>query len=156
MKTVEANDFSATAQSALERMAFVFVEPSPELHGEVLAESHFHAQVEIVGEDGNTTLGVSATNEFICEVAGAMMGIDATEIDVDEHGPATVSELSNVLGGELIMAMGGGDSAMRLGLPRAVDDESAGQLADACAHGGQVVVLQSENGHVLIAWHEHR
>ncbi len=156
MNIVAANDFSATAQSALERMAFVFVEPSPETHGEVLAAARHHAQVEIVGEYGHATLGGSATDGFIAEVAASMMGLESSDVDADEHGPPTVAELANVFGGELVMAMGGGDTAMRLCLPRAVDDEAAGQLADACVDGGQVVVLRSEGGLVMIAWREHR
>lgn len=153
MSSLTANDFLSTAARALERMAFVIAEPGGQTAGEVLARASHHAQIDICSDSCNAWLMVSATTGFVAEVAAGMMGMDPAEIDVDEHGDATVAELANVLGGELVMALGGAESPMRLGLPVPLDDETAGQRLDAVAGGeaGWSCVLQADSGQLLLA-----
>lgn len=161
MSTITATDFQATAANALERMAFVITEPGLETAGEVLANAGYSALIEITGEEpGDVTpayLVVSATRGFVGEVAAGMMGMDPGEIDVDEHGEATVAELANILGGELVMAMGGDERPLRLGLPQSVTDEAAGTRIDAVADGkhGWTCVLKSESGLLLVGCRTH-
>ena len=156
MSTITATDFQATASNALERMAFVITEPGVETAGEVLANAGYNALIEITGEEPGDAprafLVVSATRGFVGEVAAGMMGMDPGEIDVDEHGEATVAELANILGGELVMAMGGAERPLRLGLPQSVTDEVAGTRIDAIADGkrGWTCVLKSESGLLLV------
>ncbi|MCA8974236.1 MAG: hypothetical protein KDC98_05910 [Planctomycetes bacterium] len=153
MKTVLSEDFQEIAVQALERMAFVFVEPGTETPGEVLARPIVSSRILIQGDAGAFTLCVSATHDFLAEVAGAMMGVDAEEIDADEHGQSTLNELANVLGGELVMAMGGDTDPYRLGLPDAITDEEVGLLADASIEVGTCLVLQSDSGgSMLLSW----
>jgi hypothetical protein len=87
---------------------------------------------------------------MIREVAAGMMGLDETEIDVDDHGRATVAELANILGGELIMLLTSGDAQMALSLPQEADDELAGSCLDAAMHRGIRCVLGSDNGRLLV------
>jgi len=153
MNAVGAEAFAEVAVRALERMAFVFTEPSDQGPGEVLAHPVVSAQVPIEREALLLRLCVTATHDFLGEVASAMLGLEQSEIDVDEHGTATVSELANVLGGELLMAMGGGEEPLRLGLPVLVTDEAAGALADASLAHGTTLVLQTDTGGILmLSW----
>lgn len=157
MTTTNAVDFLVTAAAALERMAFVITEPGSETAGEVLAQACCHAVTEIVGDSHRTWLAVSATHGFVAEVAASMMGVDPDEIDVREHGGATVGELANVFGGELVMAMGGDETPLRLGLPQVLDDVAARARVDELAGGGcgWTCVLKSEAGLLLVACRTH-
>jgi CheY-specific phosphatase CheX len=157
MTTTNAVEFLATAASALERMAFVITEPGPETSGEVLVQPCWHASIEISGDEHRAWLVVSATRGFVAEVAASMMGMEPDEIDADEHGEATVAELANVLGGELVMAMGGDVTPLRLSLPHQLDDHGAMARIDEIAGSdrGWTTVLKSESGLLLIACRTH-
>ena len=157
MSTISATDFVQTAATALERMAFVVSEPATETAGEVLAQSGCNALVEISGDSHRAWLVVAATRGLVCEVAAGMLGMDPAEIDVDEHGEAVVSELANILGGELVMAMGGEETALRLGLPQGLDDAAIGARIDEIAGNdlGWTCVLRSESGLLLVACRIH-
>jgi CheY-specific phosphatase CheX len=148
---VTKDEFLAKAQNALERMAFVITEQSQRSIGEALANTAFHAMVSVEGEQGGVLLLVSASPGFVTEVASGMMGLDPSELDADEHGASAVTELANILGGELVMAMGGDEMPLRLGLPSSLDDASAGSMADRAATGGWAGTLQSDAGELLVA-----
>lgn len=149
---VTADSFAGLVALALERMAFVITEGIDQTAAEVLVKAAAHAAIEIKGS-GRYVLCVSATPGLVREVASGMMGTEADEIDVDDHGRATVGELANILGGELIMLLTSGDGQMALGLPRDVTDEEAGQLLDRAAEGGITCVLGSDAGSLLVAVH---
>lgn len=157
MATLTAADFLATAANALERMAFVITEPATETAGEVLAHPCCQAVIEITGDEHRAWLAVAATHGVVAEVAAGMMGMDPGEIDVDEHGEATVGELANVFGGELVMAMGGQDVPLRLSLPQALGDDQMGARIDELAGGehGWTCVLKAETGLLLVACRTH-
>jgi hypothetical protein len=126
-------------------------EPVDQTAAEVLVKAVAHAVIEINGQPA-LRVCVSATAGMVREVASGMMGMDSDEIDVDDHGRATVGELANILGGELVMLLTNGDEAMALGLPRDATDEEAGELLDrANARSGFCCVLGSESGSLLVA-----
>lgn len=152
MNAVTADSFAGLVALALERMAFVITEAVDQTAAEVLVKAAAHAAIEIKGSE-RYVLCVSATPGLVREVASGMMGMDADEIDVDDHGRATVGELANILGGELIMLLTNGDGQMALGLPRDVTDEEAGQLLDRAADRGFSCVLGSDAGTLLVAVH---
>jgi len=152
MNAVTADSFAGLVALALERMAFVITEPVDQTAAEVLVKAAAHAAIEIRGSE-RYVLCLSATPGLVREVASGMMGMDADEIDVDDHGRATVGELANILGGELIMLLTNGDGQMALGLPRDVTDEEAGQLLDRAADQGFSCVLGSDSGTLLVAVH---
>lgn len=150
MNTVSAETFGDLVALALERMAFVITEPLEQTPAEVLVKAAAHAAIDATGAE-HYVVCVSATPGMVREVASGMMGMDADEIDVDDHGRATVAELANILGGELIMLLTSGDSQMSLALPRDVDDDEAGNLLDHAIQRGFVVVVGSEAGSLLVS-----
>lgn len=157
MTTLTAENFQATAANALERMAFVFTEPATETVGEALAQCTTHASIEITGDSQRAWIVVSASHDFLAEVAASMMGVEQDEIDIDEHAEATVHELANVLGGELVMALGGADTPLRLSLPATLDDAGVNERIDEIAtrEHGWTTVLKAESGFLLIACRSH-
>lgn len=152
MNVITSDTFTGLVAIALERMAFVITEPAEVTAAEVLVDAAAGAAVDISnGEAGpGRTILVVATAGMVREVAAGMMGVGADEIDVDEHALATVSELANILGGELIMLLTGGDEQLSLGLPRQVSDEAAGALVDRADAEGFSVVLGCDEGRLLV------
>lgn len=150
MNAVTADSFAGLVGVALERMAFVVTEPSEQTPAEVLVKAAAHAVIEL-GGPAHYVVAVSATAGMVREVAAGMMGMDSEEIDVDDHGRATVGELANILGGELVMLLTNGDEPMALGLPRDATDEEAGELLDRAIARGFCCVLGSEAGSLLVA-----
>jgi CheY-specific phosphatase CheX len=148
MGTVTSDSFCGLVIQALERMAFVLAEPIELTPGEVLASCVAHAAIDLDGETPYR-LCVAATPGMVREIAAGMMGIDAEEIDVDEHAAATVAELANVLGGELIMLLTSGVAAASLGLPSPVDGDAVGAVLDDPADGF-AFVLGGDAGQLLV------
>jgi CheY-specific phosphatase CheX len=148
MNAVTVDSFAGLVAQALERMAFVLAEPSPLTPGELLATSAAHAIVQI-DTATSALLSVSATSGMVREIAAGMLGLEAEEIDVDEHAAATVAELANVLGGELTMLLTAGDEPSRLGLPREASSAEVETLLDGAGDGFRIA-LGSDSGALLI------
>lgn len=154
MATIRSESFASTIATALERMAFVITEPSPETPGEVLAIAEYHSLIELDSEHHEAFVVLSASPGFLQEVAAGMLGLDPSEVDASEHGEAVIKELANILGGEVIMALGGAQSPYRLGLPEMIDDATTNARMDTVEEaGGFAVVLASETGRLLVAGH---
>lgn len=149
MLTVSTENLDGLVTGALERMAFVFCEPTDMTGGEVLALAAAHASIELRGAT-NYVVTVTATPGLIQEVASGMMGCDADEIDVDDHGRATVAELANIFGGELVMQLGTESDGLLIGLPRDMDDEEAGSVLDSASDGGLCTIQSTEMGQLMV------
>jgi CheY-specific phosphatase CheX len=149
MEAVAAMNVADVVARALERMAFVVVAPSAVTVGEVLARGSVHAGIELRGTT-SLRLQISATDGLVREIAAGMLGCDESEVDLDEHGGATVAELANVIGGELVMGLTASDESMTIGLPRELGDEEAGDWSDRASREGLVVVLGNGGGVLLV------
>ena len=149
MLTVSSDNLQGVVSNALERMAFVFCEPTELTGGEVLALAAAHASIELRGAC-NYVVTVSATSGLIQEVASGMMGCEPEEIDVDDHGRATVAELANIFGGELVMQLSSEEEGLLIGLPRELDDEEAGRNLDAAASTGVCSIHATDLGQLMV------
>lgn len=149
MNTVISDSFAGLVTIALERMAFVSVDREDVTPAEALVGCSAHARIDLDG-DQRFAVSLSATPGMIRDVASGMMGIDSEEIDADEQGQATVGELANVVAGELIMLLTGGDEPMTLGLPRSASDAEVGALLDDRAGDGCELVFGSDAGRLLV------
>lgn len=149
MSTVTSDRLQDLVTNALERMAFVFTEESDVTAGEVMALARSHAIIELRGVVSHVVT-VSATEGIVQEIASGMMGCEPDEIDVDDHGSATVAELANVFGGELVMQLSCDQEGLMIGLPSDLEDEDAGRMVDRAAVQGLIVVSGSEAGHLVV------
>lgn len=154
MQTVIGTEFLEVVMVALERMAFVLTGPSRATPQDALPACRHAAWLPIATPAGACGLLVAASDGLLAEVAGGMLGEDADQVDVARHGGATVAEIGNVLGGELVVAMGGQQLPLRLGLPVELTREEAAArlaalLADPASYAG---VLQGDTGQLLVAF----
>ena len=147
MNSVTADSFAGLAVLALERMAFVVTEPGTEPAADVMASCLAHAIVEMRGAE-NRTLALGLSAEMVRDVASGMMGVEPDEIHPVDHARATADELANVLAGELVMLLTGGDAQVSLGLPREASAAEVAALLEA--EGATRIVLASENGRALL------
>lgn len=150
MDVITATGFARVVAQALERMAFVVVEPGDEAPAQVVSACTSHAAIDVRGVRGYE-LCVSATPDLVREVASGMLGVEADEVDADRHGQATVGELANVFAGELMMLLTGGDLDMWLGLPHDVPAAIAAAIAEQASADGFCVVVGSGTGRLLLA-----
>ncbi len=150
MDSVAADSFAGLVALALERMAFVVTEPAaePAAH-DVLGACVAHAIVDLRGSE-NYTLAVGATPEMVREIASGMMGVEPEEIEPGDHGRATVDELANVLAGELVMLLTGGDDQVRSTLPHAAAVADVAALLGGDGAGGLRAVFSSNGGHLVV------
>lgn len=148
---VSGDILAGLVSNALERMMFVVVEPSDLTAGEMIACGVAHSSFDLHGTK-NYVVTVSATDGFVQEVASGMMGCELDEIDVDDHASATVSELANVFGGELVMMMADDDVDLMIGLPCLVTDEEVGSWVDRATANGLVCILGTDHGALMVSF----
>jgi hypothetical protein len=130
MSPMNENALSELVVEALERMAFLIVDAcdAEDLPGPF--DPTRRARIAITGvQDG--TVWLDADDGFVCELAAGLLGCDSDEVDPDTTGREALSELANIVGGSVVVALGGQDENYRLGLPELLDEG-----ADATPAGG--------------------
>jgi hypothetical protein len=105
---------------ALERIAFVITEPCDESDLPLPFSPTQRARISIGGV-GRATVWLEADDGFLCEFAAGLLGCDPDEVDPTAAGRDALSELANIIGGSVVVALGGTDREYRLGLPQALD-----------------------------------
>lgn len=104
--------------NALEATAFMITDSVSSIGEEPLA---YNSVISIRGEDQIMSIILSATGGFLEELASSMLGVDPSEIDEQIEGPQALSEFANILGGEVVMALGGAERSFTLSLPQPAD-----------------------------------
>lgn len=159
MATSLIDTFPRAVARALERMAFVIVQPAATPVDRVLPRCCDHARIGFHSDGARDDrrpavdgwLCVALTSGLVVEIAGGLLGLDKPSVAIAEHGPSTAQELANVLGGELVMALGGAERPIRLGLPQNVEATAAAQ--HFVPTGTRTTcVLQSAAGFLLVAF----
>lgn len=137
------------AALALERMAFVIAEPTDADPLHAIDDAPWRAAVTIDGEDQGF-VSIAATDGFVREVAAGMLGIEPDEVDLAQHGEATIMELANVLGGHAIHEGGGDESPLRLGLPLQPTAQEVHALVERAMAHGFAGVVATDSGRLVI------
>lgn len=106
--------FAARLIQALETLCLIVADPVDDWGG---FEFNRHASITISDNDVRGRLFVSSTDGMLSEIACGLLGVGPDEIDTEEIFPATVGELANIFGGELIQLLGGEDIPFRPGIP---------------------------------------
>ncbi|MFT4542766.1 MAG: hypothetical protein ACI841_003445 [Planctomycetota bacterium] len=129
-ETLSASQLSQIAMHALEATAFMIVDPVGELGNEPF---EYNSMINIQGAEHDIWLVLSASGGFLEELASSMLGLDPSEVDQEVEGPQALSELANILGGEVVMALGGAELSFNLSLPQSpVSDERLAHSQTTC------------------------
>ena len=124
---------------ALERMFFTSVDPVGTEAGE--ADLGTHATIEILGPVDRSEVVLSASDDFLRDLASSLLGVDHADVDLAEEGLQGLQELANVLCGEVIELLGGEERRISCSLPYQVEEPR---------DGGQLVLgFETDEGHAL-------
>ena len=106
---------------ALERTAFVLADAVDKDEAETCGNLSNHSRVNFTG-DVNGEVHLAATDGFLRELAASLLGIDASEIDLGTHGRDALCELTNIVGGSIILELGGDERPYEYGLPEVLEN----------------------------------
>jgi CheY-specific phosphatase CheX len=118
MKDLSKETIQDLVSHILETMAFVLVEPSDEA---VRPEELHHARISFYGPEESTDILLSASEGFLLELASSMLGMEPEEIDPGVEGVQALSELANVVCGEVVLSLGGETDVFSQGIPESLD-----------------------------------
>lgn len=142
MPEITAENLAELATQALERTAFMLVDPSEDADPGQLTR---HASISYTGDEGAGELYVSASEGFTLELASSLLGCEPDEIDVEEQGVDAVRELANILAGSVLTSIGGQEHAFRMGLPETVESHTNEDGCVSCA-------MDSMGEPLVISW----
>jgi len=123
VKELKPEEVESLTLGALERIAFVLADSVRE------AEATFdrHTRIEYAGNGESSQIQLSATDGFLIEFVSSLLGLEPESIEPAVQGQQALNELANIIAGEVIAKLGGGEIQFDLGLPSTI--ESA--IADA-------------------------
>jgi len=105
---------------ALERIAFLVVEPTDPNVTNDLPPAYASAKIDFDGFAMGTVV-VSASEGFLLEMASGILGVEPEDISVEVEGLDALREITNILGGEVLRALGGDDNPSKLSLPEVIN-----------------------------------
>ena len=104
---------SDAVTGVLESIAFVLAEPC-EVDDQEFSR---YARIQYSGPGEESEVVLSATDGFLCELASNLLGTDISEISVDVEGVQALTELANIVCGEVVLMLGSEEQVYSLGLP---------------------------------------
>lgn len=151
MKDLTNENVAELASSALASMAFMILDPANGVEG--TAMSH-HASIAYSSEDEQSEVFVSASDGFLSELASSMLGVEIEEVSMEEEGLPALTELANVLAGEVTRALGAESARFDVGIPELIDDcpepmstrEAVGCYLDSMGEMLRILVVRKEQG----------
>ena len=145
MSSINADQLTELVSTALERTAFVLVDPADED-----AEASFtparRSSLQLNGSDWTGVITLTADEGFLCELASSLLGVDEDEVELEEQGQDVILELANILAGSVSLLLGGDKTHIGLGLPELQDTTTPTPDADAST------MLEGESGFLKVQW----
>jgi CheY-specific phosphatase CheX len=99
---------------ALERTVFISTEPAPSQLSS--GQPTYSATIKFGGQ-ATGSLMLVATEGFARQLAAGFTCMSPGEVDLPTFGQDAMNELANIVGGQVVTALGGEHKAIRLGLP---------------------------------------
>lgn len=147
MNAVNTESLVDATISALERTAMVLAEPAEDTDG--YGSVSRYARVAYSGPS-HGTLTLCANDQFMCDLAASLLGVEPSEIDVDDQGVDALKEMANILGGSVIVAISGESCDYSLGLPEILADAGTSAAEEATANAKCVVT--ADDGLLQVLW----
>lgn len=144
MSNLTPGRLAELAAKALERTAFMMADQSP-IDPAVLASTNHIATIRYSGPSSGTVT-LRTTDGFLRGLAANLLGNEPEEIDLATCGDDAIRELTNIMGGSVILELGGRDCTYSLGLPQiALSSSSPAAIDRTCA-------LDCEGHPLFITW----
>lgn len=116
MNNLTPDRLAELTAKALERTAFMMADPVT-LDPDVFATANRSAIIRYNGpQSGVVTL--HTTDDFLRGLAANLLGLEPEAIDLASYGEDAIKELTNIVGGSVILELGGRDCTYSLGLPQ--------------------------------------
>ncbi len=144
MNTIDSNQLRMLLSESLERTAFVIVDPVEEDEISGLAPVDFHASIGYAGPSSGHVY-LSASTGFLTELASSILGCEPDEVRLESEGMDALTELANIVGGCVIVAIGGEQTPYALELPHTI-----ASLPDTA--GGVSCTVESMGERLTVTW----
>ena len=141
---IDREKLSELVCEALERTAMVFAEP---MEGDSPDGITRVARIIYEGEESGEMI-LAASDGFALELASSMLGEDEDAIAAGNEGALALAELANIVCGSVVVAIGGEQRAITLGLPEVADPASADGDGVRC-------VVESMGEPLVVTWRPH-
>ncbi len=147
MSEIGVQELNAVVARALERSAFVFVEPAAPGDLAVLPAAVCHARIRTSGSV-NGELHLGASEGFLRELAASLLGVEPGLVDPVKHGADALKEMANMIAGSVGLRCDGAERAFSLGLPEQSDRAGF----EAAARSGVATTLVTDGEPLRVAW----
>jgi len=147
MKTIDTSSLARMTVSMLERTAMVLAEPA-EPDAPQPPPTHF-ARIAYSGPSSGTVT-LAATDGFLRELASSLLGVEPAEISIESHGQDALREMTNIVGGSVLLALSGETCEYSLGLPALIPASEAAATKAATAHAECAVTTDA--GVLRVLW----
>jgi hypothetical protein len=149
MSTVDQTTLTNIIIIMLERTAMVLAEPASEDNA-TPPQARF-ACIKYRGPSEGA-LVLAATDGFLRELAGGLLGVEPAEVDLDRFGSDALKEMANIVGGSVILALSGEVCEYSLGLPEISQTQQTFPGVNQ-APGTRCAVV-AEGGPLWVTWHD--
>lgn len=132
MTSLTSERISELVVEALERTAFVLVDDvDVERAGELPSPTHC-VKISFSGAATGDVF-LAASEGFVVELASSILGVEPDEVDSAQEGADAISELTNIVGGSIILELGGDQNYIHYGLPMPIESDQLPDIADDTA-----------------------
>ena len=132
---------------ALERTAFVLAEAIDSDQATSLPQPSKFSRISYIGPTGGFVY-LAASEGFVCELAASILGVEHEDVDPSNEGEDAITELTNIVGGSVILELGGEKCEYSLRLPELIE---ASELPKT-DNNTQVCYVESEGELLKVIW----
>lgn len=111
---LETPQLERVVAGALERAAFVLTDPAEPQEAFSYDQ---HAHITYTSSDEEADVFLSASEGFLREVAASMLGLEEDDPALTAELGEALTELANILAGEIVVCLGGEEKRFVLGIP---------------------------------------
>lgn len=137
---------SEMAIEALERTAFVSAEPADQDFLDELDPCEWFTRIRYTGPV-NGSVYLAGSPGFMLGLASSLLGVEIEDVSIEKEGMDALRELTNIVGGSVVSALGGDHCKLSLGLPEIIEQSEF--PADTT---GEHCVLDAEGERLEIFW----
>ena len=144
MSTLTPERLAELTAQALERTAFMMADQT-EPNDSALGSATRCARIRYAGPSSGTVV-LRTGDEFLRALASNLLGVEPEAIDMATCGEDAMKELTNIVGGSVVLELGGRDCTYSLGLP------SLSACPTGTPEAAQTCCLDCEGQLLFVTW----